>query len=189
MSMFEYDDVDNIDEDNIDLNLDELFKKKQMRDKLKYETFNRLLQRAVKKVKQTSTLCPDDQCCFFVVPEDIVGETQYDQQQAINFIIEKLTAKNLAVKFFKPNLLFISWKHWIPEYIRHEIYKKTGIKVDGNGQQLGLSVEPQTNESVQPIVEQEKINPFKSTKEYVPDNNLIYNEDLVKIIESKIYTP
>lgn len=186
--MYEYD-IDDIDEDNIDLNLDELFKKKQIRDKLKYETFNRLLQRAIKKIKQTSILCPDDQCCFFVVPEDIVGETQYNQQQAIDFLFEKLINKNLAVKFFKPNLLFISWKHWIPEYIRHEIYKKTGIKVDGNGQQVGLPTEQPTTKFIQPVIEQEEPNLFKSTKEYVPDGNLIYNEDLVKTIESKIYTP
>ena len=27
------------------------------------------------------------------------------------------------------NLLFLSWKHWIPSYVRGEVKKKTGVSI------------------------------------------------------------
>ena len=37
----------------------------------------------------------------------------------------KLKENGFNIRYTHPNLLFISWKHWIPQYVRTEIKKKT----------------------------------------------------------------
>ena len=50
--------------------------------------------------------------------------------------MEQLTTNGFIVKYTHPNLLFISWKHYIPSYERMNIKKKYGIKIDGFGNVL-----------------------------------------------------
>ena len=50
--------------------------------------------------------------------------------------MEKLQDNGFIIKYTHPNLLFISWNHWIPGYVRNEIKKKTGITVDGFGNRV-----------------------------------------------------
>ena len=48
--------------------------------------------------------------------------------------MDKLTTNGFVIKYTHPNLLFISWKHWIPSYVRTEFKKKTGKNIDGFGE-------------------------------------------------------
>jgi hypothetical protein len=38
--------------------------------------------------------------------------------------MDKLKTNGFNVRYIHPNLLFISWTHWIPGYIRTEFKKK-----------------------------------------------------------------
>ena len=40
------------------------------------------------------------------------------------------------VKYTNPNLLFISWNHYIPPQQRRDYKKKTGITINGFGEEL-----------------------------------------------------
>jgi hypothetical protein len=130
----------------------------------------------------------------------IIGVPKYDNGTCIAYIIDKLKENGFVVRYTHPNMLFISWKHWVPSYVRQEIKKKTGLVVDGYGNEIikndndaskhaneesndpnnlilhrgnNISIEPKNNKD------------YKSIDSYKPSGNLIYNQDLLKNIESK----
>ena len=63
----------------------------------------------------------------------MIGVPKFDQSICISYIIDKLETNGFRVRYTHPNLLFISWKHWVPDYVRTEIKKKTGVNIDGHG--------------------------------------------------------
>ena len=64
------------------------------------------------------------QYCWFLVPEMILGVPRYDNGACIAYLIDKLRDNNFMIRYTHPNLLFISWQHWVPSYVRDEIRKK-----------------------------------------------------------------
>ena len=181
---------------NEKINLDELYDKKREYDLSKLNIFNRLLGRIHNKIKLTSRQKHDEQFCWFVVPEMMIGVPKYDQGAAIAYITDKLTTNGFVTKYIHPNLLFISWKHWIPYYVRSEIQKKMGVKIDGYGN-LVNEEEKKKIEDTNPnllvlntdkglsLGNDEKKKEFKSIKDYSPSGNLVYNKDLLTKIEDK----
>ena len=63
----------------------------------------------------------------------MIGIPKYDQGACIAYILDKLKTNGFVCRYLHPNVLFISWKHWIPSYVRSELKKKTGKNVDGFG--------------------------------------------------------
>jgi hypothetical protein len=125
--------LEEIDNYSDKIDIDELYHGKIKSEKIKLDVYNRLLARVHKKIKLTSRQKIDDQFCCFIVPETMLGIPKYNQTDCIHFLMEKLNKNNFIVKYIHPNCLFISWKHWIPNYVRDEFKKKTGISIDGNG--------------------------------------------------------
>ena len=115
---------------NEKLNLDELYLKKTTYDST-INTYKKILARVHKKIKTTARMRNNDNFCF-LLPEFILGIPKYDNAACNSYIIEKLKDNGFNVKYTHPNLLFISWNHYIPSYERREI-KKTGLTVDGFG--------------------------------------------------------
>jgi hypothetical protein len=48
-------------------------------------------------------------------------------------VLAKLEENDFQVRYTHPNLIFISWGHYIPTYVRNEFKKKTGIAIDEHG--------------------------------------------------------
>jgi hypothetical protein len=124
-----------IDNDNFaeQIDLDELYDKKREHDLSKLEIFNKLLNRIHTKIKMTSRQRIDEQFCWFVVPEMMIGITRYNHAECVAYLVDKLQSNGFYVKYTHPNLLLISWKHWIPGYVRSEIKKKMNVSIDGYG--------------------------------------------------------
>lgn len=118
------------------LDLDDLYEKNKETNLNTLATFNSVLNRIHLKIKQISRSQKTEQFCWYVIPEIIIGVPNYNHALCTAYIIDKLKENGFMVKYTNPNLLFISWKHWIPSYVRHEIKKKTGIAVDGYGNKL-----------------------------------------------------
>lgn len=118
------------------LNLDELYAKKQQSDLNKLTLFNKILNRVHVRIRTTSNQKINDQCCWYVVPEIIIGVPKYDQAGCIAYIMDKLKSNSFNVRYIHPNTLFISWNHWVPSYIRNELKKKTGIIIDEFGNKV-----------------------------------------------------
>lgn len=175
------------------LNLDELYREKKMRQDNKLKTYNRILKRVHDKIKyvsrQRNSLC----FCSYVVPEFLLGVPKYDSAACIAYIIEKLNNNGLAVKYTHPNLLMISWNHYIPPQQRQIYKKETGITIDGFGN-VKQRKKDATNDTDpnsllakgQSISIKKKDTNFKDINAYKPQNSIIYNNDLMKQIESSI---
>ena len=184
-----------LDDFNEKINLDDLYEKKREHDLSKLNIFNRLLGRIHNKIKLTSRQKHDEQFCWFVVPEMMIGVPKYDQGAAIAYIMDKLTDNGFVTKYIHPNLIFISWKHWIPAYVRTEIKKKLGYNVDGWGNIIDKKEEDKKknedpnslvfNSSKALTVASKDKKDYKSIKDYTPSGNLVYNKDLLSKIETR----
>tara|TARA_B100001093_G_scaffold285129_1_gene272243 strand:- start:188 stop:778 length:591 start_codon:yes stop_codon:yes gene_type:complete len=184
-----------LDDFNEKLNLDDLYEKKREHDLSKLNIFNRLLGRIHNKIKLTSRQKHDEQFCWFVVPEMMIGVPKYDQGAAIAYIMDKLTNNGFVTKYIHPNLIFISWKHWIPNYVRSEIKKKLGYNVDGWGNIIDKKEEDKKNDndpnsklfnnSKALTISSKDKKDYKSIKDYTPSGNLVYNKDLLSKIETR----
>ena len=131
---------------------------------------------------------------MFVIPEFILGIPRYDIAECTNYVIEKLTENGFQLKYTYPNLLFISWQHYIPKYQRSEIKKKTGVAIDGFGNVVSKKNKNNRDDSnpnslllmdknVKMKDGKKKPSNFKSTSSYKPTGNLIYNTNLLEKID------
>lgn len=175
------------------INLDELYTTKHEKEKQKITIFKKILTRIHNKIKFTSRQKHNEHFLFFVVPEFILGLPRYNLDECIAYIINELEDNGFNIKYTHPNLLFISWQHYIPYYHREMIKKETGVVVDGFGNVLHKenSSKKPTNEIV---VEKNVFNiksnkkqhegEFKSIDTYKPSG--IYNVELLKKIHNKV---
>tara|TARA_Y100000992_G_scaffold302636_1_gene277845 strand:- start:2923 stop:3519 length:597 start_codon:yes stop_codon:yes gene_type:complete len=180
------------------INMDELYEKKQQHDLSKLNIFNKILNRIHNKIKITARQKVDEQHCWFLIPEIMIGIPKYDNAACIAYVHEKLRDNGFYVKYYHPNLLFISWKNWIPGYVRTEIKKKMGVNLDGHGNVVDESDKnknnnEQNNDNTNNLMfntnkksEQiENKQSFKQIKEYKPSGNFIYNQEIFRNIENK----
>jgi len=184
--------LENIDEFSEKINIDELYEKKRQHDVGKLELFNKILNRIHVRIKTTSRQKLDEQFCWFVVPEVIIGVPKYDQGACIAYIVDKLKTNGFHVKYIHPNTLLISWLHWVPSYIRNELKNKTGIIVNEYGEKLNDlddSSPPltQTTETTQQPSSKIQLSgkSYTPITSYKPSGNLVYANDLLNKLEKK----
>ena len=173
-NVFDINKPDIPDDYNEQINMDELYDLKKESDIMKLSTYKKILARIHNRIKVTSRQNNNIEHCWYVVPEVIFGAPKYDQASCIAYLMDNLKENGFVVTYIHPNLLFISWNHWIPDYVRTEIKNKTGVSVDGFGNVVKKK-EEQKN-----IISNEKksINPFKSTSSYEPSGTIYKNEFL-----------
>jgi len=133
MNIFGLSDDDNLSDK---INLDELYDKKREYDESKLVTYNKILNRVHTKIKSTSRQTIHERCCWYIIPEMMIGITRYNVKECTSFLLSKLTDNGFTVKYTHPNLLFICWNHWIPDYVRKEMKKQTGVDIDGYGNEI-----------------------------------------------------
>lgn len=116
------------------INMEELFEKKREKDLRKLKTFNQILARIHRHIRIISSQRDNSNCCWYIVPEIILGVPDYNQPECINYIIEKLEENGFVLRYIVPNVLFICWKNYVPKYVRQEIQKKTGMQINCHGE-------------------------------------------------------
>jgi len=186
--IFNLEELDNFSEK---LNLDELYDKKREHDLRKLEVFNKILNRIHHKIKLTSRQKLDEQYCWFVVPETMIGIPKYDQGACIAYILDKLKTNGFVCRYLHPNVLFISWKHWIPSYVRTELKKKTGKNIDGFGNFVKEEPKPTPQHNTKSLLfnkSMTKKDDFRSINDYVPEN-IVYNPKLLDKLKAKTEKP
>ena len=127
------------------LNLDDLYVRSREIYLNRLKTYKMILARVHKKIKTTARQKHSDFFCFYVVPEFLVGVPTYNIYTCITYLMEQLSKNGFEIKYTHPNLIFISWKHYIPAYQRLEIKKKYGIKIDGFGNLIKEKKEEKKN--------------------------------------------
>ncbi len=179
---------------NEKLNLDELYERSRETSQTKIKTYQKILARIHSRIKAISRQRNNNKFCMFVIPEFILGIPRYDIAECTNYVIEKLTENGFQVKYTYPNLLFISWQHYIPKYQRSEIKKKTGVAIDGFGNVVRRKNKNNRDDSnpnslllmdknIKTKDAKKKDSNFKSTSSYKPTGNLIYNTNLLEKID------
>ena len=179
------------------INLDELFTKDKTNNNNKTKVYQKILQRVHNKIKITSRQRKNMKCCWFIIPELILGLPKYNIQLCTQYIMEKLDENGFIVKYTYPNLLFISWNHYIPDYERIAIKKEQGISIDGfgnvikkkkkdddsNPNSLMLKNAPESNSSKKGILKKSNNDKYKSINTYKP-GGLIYSNELINSINN-----
>ena len=187
------------------LNLDELYDQKKQEDLAKLYTFNRILTRVHEKIKVAARQKNSQQFCWFLVPEMLIGVPNYDKNACITYIISKLEENDFVTRYTHPNLLFISWKHYVPNYVRTEIKKKTGTIIDKFGNYVSeADAETATADgtpgadmnmmmynkkgaaSAATAAAKKPAGDFKPITSYKPTGSLVYNNELFKKIDDRI---
>ena len=191
--------LENVQDFSDKLNIDDLYEKKRQHDVHQLDLFNKILNRIHVRIKTTSKQKTDEQFCWFLVPEMIIGVPKYDQAACIAYVIDKLKTNGFNVRYIHPNTLFISWGHWVPAYVRTELKKQTGIVVNELGARVYdpneetnktkfMNNYDSPNEVIQTPDKIMKLNTKEYTpiKSYKPAGNLIYNDSMLNRIEEKI---
>ena len=180
---------------NEKLNLDDLYKQKKITQEHKIKIYQKVLARVHSKIKATSRMRNSEKFTFFLLPEFILGVPRYDMAECTSFVMEKLIDNGFMVKYTHPNLLFISWQHYIPNYQRAQIKKKTGVSVDAYGNVITKKNKKQddgninnlllkgSKEEKKGILKKGTDKNYKSISSYKPTGNLIYNTKLLQSIE------
>ena len=197
-SLYNFNDKSDIEDQSLKLNMDELFAKKQQQDLNLLNNYNKILVRIHNKIKYVSRQLINEQCCWYVMPEMMIGIPKYDYKDCTAYVMEKLRENGFVVRYTHPNLLFISWKQWVPGYVRSEIKKKTGNDVDEYGNIVDKTI---TNNSNNDVLDKDNYNNllsnnktvktarektntnFKDIKSYNPSGNLIYGNNLLKKLD------
>jgi hypothetical protein len=169
-----------------------LFEKQKIQDIKQLSTFNKILNRVHKKIKDVAKKRADKHV-WFVVPGFIFGDPIYSNTDCIAFIISKLTLNGFFVRFIDPNMLFISWENYIPAYVRNEFKKKTGKIINENGDivetyedELDNTDQPGKSATVNVASAKDNAKTYTPIKKYRPTGNLIYNQDIFEKIEKRM---
>jgi hypothetical protein len=183
------------DSDNVDnINIDDLYEKKQRRDLRQVSIFNKILNRVHKRITLTGRNKINEKHIWFTIPEYIFGEPVYDKAECIAYIVAKLEANKFHIRYIHPNTLFVSWENWIPSYVRDEYRKKTGVSVDESGQVVSRKNDvTEINNSGDPNAQilntgetsDKPQKQYTSINQYKPTGNLVYNPDMFNRIEKK----
>lgn len=180
------------------INLDELYELNHQKNLQEIELYNKILNRIHLRIKTTSRQRNNNQCCWYIIPEILLGVSNYNNASCITYIINKLKENSFETIYTHPNLLFISWANWTPSYVRTEIKKQTGISIDGQGNKkiesdntenntnnMIFNIKKNNNTITNTHDKEKKVN-FNDIKNYNPSGNFIYNSELFKKIDDKL---
>ena len=177
------------------VNIDQLHKNQQDKLKRRYEIYEKILVRCHNKIKNTANHPDNMGFCFFEIPRYVYGTPLFDIKGCVVYMVNSLVKNGFDVRYTHPNLLFISWKHWVPTYVRNEIKKKTGKNIDeygnivennlnsNNRQYEYNNANSYNNIIVNKETNNSKNKDYKDIKTYKPSGSLIYNNNLLKKID------
>jgi hypothetical protein len=197
MSCFLY--VDDT-EDARKINIDDLYEKKKQKDLKQLSIFNKILNRIHKRITHTSRNKSNDLHIWFTIPEYIFGEPLYDKGDCTGYLVTKLEENGFHVRYLHPNTLFVSWKNWVPSYVRTEIKKKTGIVLDEKGTVIDKMEKDDNDPNARIFNERQNMGgkdgsgkgaaadakQYTPIDKYKPTGNLVYNQEMFDKLEKKI---
>jgi hypothetical protein len=169
------------------LNIDELYETKQKSDLKKVSIFNKLLEKIHYKIKIASRQRKDNEFCYYVMPEVLVGYPNYNFEECLLYVISCLQNDGFLTKYIHPNLILISWRHIVPKYVRDEYKSKTGKSIDkfGNAVENKSATFESSNKFIDaPKSKTENSSGTKPAKsDYTPSGKFIYDKDVLKKIQ------
>lgn len=115
------------------INLDDLYERRKEDNLETVRTYNRILNKIHDRIKYIASQRNMEQIAWYIIPEVIIGVPKYNHGECVRYIMGKLIDNGFRAKYIHPNLVCVCWAHYVPNYVRSEIKKKTGIRVDEEG--------------------------------------------------------
>lgn len=165
------------------LNIDELYETKQKSDLQKVNIFNKLLEKIHYKIKVASRQRKNNEFCYYVMPEVLIGYPNYNFEECLFYIISCLESDGFLTKYIHPNLILISWRHIVPKYVRDEYKNKTGKVVDKFGNSVESTADTNKSRISLPNINKPKMNELNTKESYKPSGKFIYDKDVLKKIQ------
>jgi hypothetical protein len=158
------------------LNIDELYETKRKSDLNRMMIYSKLLDKIHKKIKTASRQRNNPQFCSFVMPEVLLGYPNYNFAECLTYLLDRLEQDGFNTRYIHPNLIFIAWSHWVPEYVREELKKKTKLNVDS----FGVPIEKK-NKNVVTFEKSES----KPISNYKPSGLFVYDDEMLQSMKIK----
>jgi hypothetical protein len=166
------------------IDLEDLFTKEQKRSQKMLSTFNKILNRIHKRIELTARQKVSDKHVFFLVPEFLLGEPNYNLAECIAYMVTKLESNDFLVRYIHPNTLYVSWHHFVPLFVRDQVKQKTGMAIDTHGQLIVEAQEEKTTEGGNETPKAKK--QYKPTDRYRPTGQFVYGSDLFENMERRL---
>ena len=138
------------------ININDLFNEKNEREKHKNKIYDDVLKQCHRKIIRSVKIDPYSRFCFYIIPKFIYGVPLYNIEKCIHYLVVHLTKNGFKINYTHPNLLIISWEN--KETKKNEPLMNTPFKSESN---------------------------VRSTLDYKPSNNLIYNSNQLTELNRK----
>ena len=172
------------------IDIDELYEHKKKSALVKLSMYNKILKRIHQRIKITSRQRTNNTMCSFVMPEIMIGFPTYDIGDCLVYIMSKLEENGFLLKYIHPNLLLISWNHWIPDYVRNEFKKKTGVEIDSYGNKLPTKkekiLEDLQRKTTSSITQKKTSKKSNSNKLLDLKTKMLYDNDIISKITGNL---
>lgn len=89
------------------INLKDLQKFHEKKEKIKKESYRKILKACHKKILLVSKTGAYN--CWYVIPEVVFGLPVYEIEECSKYIFKKLDKNGLGVEYYQPNFLYICW--------------------------------------------------------------------------------
>ena len=90
------------------INALDLGKKQKEKENSKYIIYDKIYKNIEKKILMSSSC--NYYYTIYEVPEFLVGYTLFCFNDCCDYLENKLKQNNFKISFYKPNILFITWK-------------------------------------------------------------------------------
>ena len=117
------------------INIDELYERDRAQAVHIVESFDKILARVHVRIRTVSNQ-HSDTCCWCTIPNIIMGLRRYNMNDCIKYVVDALRTNGFQVQVYPPNLILVSWGHWVPSYVRTEVQRRTGVVIDEFGKVL-----------------------------------------------------
>jgi|TARA_B110000495_G_C22816356_1_gene476555 hypothetical protein len=94
-------------DDFYSINVNQIQKNKGERDRYKYTTYKRILEKCYLKIKTCSD--NNQSYCIYTIPDFIIGEPLFRKNFCATFIIDHLKDNGFSASFIYPTYVFASW--------------------------------------------------------------------------------
>lgn len=99
------------------LNVNELYRKRQSRDAARLKAYNKILDIIHHRIRTISEL-PNSPCSLlYTIPPFIMGLPRIDLEDCVVYLVYQLRMAGFDTRYTYPNLLNINWSHHEKSYI------------------------------------------------------------------------
>ena len=162
------------------INVNDIQQRQNNKDRYRLQVYKRLLERCYIKIKSASD--NEQKYCLYKVDEFIFGEPIYKLPECILFIITNLKNSGFLIKYYKPNVIYITWniKRNFNVVVTNQNLLTNSNSISNNNNTLLSYSKTQIKDIDISICDiknkkNKNNNKFKLVHDYVPRKNFLYN--------------